>query len=855
MVTEDEKMTLKRNGWKTGLPVILLSVLLTPAHGIEVTLASEGQALMPVVTGADAPDSVREAAASLAEYLGRISGTGFTITDGDGAEGIAVGRMADFDGLGFDPGFGDGPFDRESYILRSHENGVWILGATELAVRHGVWDVLHRLGYRQYFPGETWEIVPQRDTLTLAVDTVERPDYYARRIWYNWGMRWGYNQEPYRQWCTRNRAVRGFELHSGHAYGQIHAARRAAFEENPEYYALIDGERRHRGGDTKFCIGNPGLRQLVKEYAVETMRNHPDRDSLSMDPSDGGNWCDDTCEKCAQLGSGSISDRALTLANEVAEAINALDLGDKYVGMYAYNLHGPPPTIAVHPRVIISVATGFLRGGYSLDEIIAGWREKGATLGIYDYFSVIAWDWNLPRRARGGRPHELARRIPGFHAEGARFFDAEAGDAWGPYGLGYYVAARLMWDTREAESVDEIIERFLDDAFGPAREPMQDFYRVTVWEDQRRGTSDMLGRMYRHLRDARALAGDRPDVLERIDALILYTRYVDLYQAFAGAVGDGRDTARDAVLSHAYRMRETMMIHAYGLWARLIGQAAAHTGDHPLKDDRPFSEEHILTFLSEGIARHQPVELTFQALDFSDALVPAAERLGLDEVESAGRHPPVPQDRQNYYLWIEPAPAELTLKVTVQKRWDLRPHKITLYSPKAVDVEAVDQSDIVKPDGETYTVVLKTPYSGLHRIAIQDGGDHTRIEWPDDVRVTLPAIAELGGLNNHFRGAWTLYFYVPQGTDLVGGWAERVASWAPPLSGVVRDGDGNPVHDFGGQGDGHFSIEVPEGQDGKLWKAETIQGVIRLKTVPSYFAATAGDLLLPQEVVEADQRP
>ncbi len=33
--------------------------------------------------------------------------------------------------------FGSGPFDRERYVLRSHAGGVWLVGATELALRTG----------------------------------------------------------------------------------------------------------------------------------------------------------------------------------------------------------------------------------------------------------------------------------------------------------------------------------------------------------------------------------------------------------------------------------------------------------------------------------------------------------------------------------------------------------------------------------------------------------------------------------------------------------------------------------------------------------------------------------------------
>lgn len=55
---------------------------------------------------------------------------------------------------------------------------------------------------------------------------------------------------------------------------------------------------------------------------------NPTADSISLEPSDGGGWCE--CDPCVQMGGAST--RVVTLANAAAEAINELALGPKYVG-------------------------------------------------------------------------------------------------------------------------------------------------------------------------------------------------------------------------------------------------------------------------------------------------------------------------------------------------------------------------------------------------------------------------------------------------------------------------------------------------------------------------------------------
>jgi len=809
-------------------------------------LAENKQVLLPIVVGEKATDRIKQAAATLADYLQRMTGAPFTVEVGDGSRGIVVGMPGDFSKLPMQFDFEQGPYHREDFRLYSQKNGLWLIGTTELAVEHAVWDLLQRIGYRQYFPGKKWEVIPTLSAPSIAIDALESPDYYHRRIWYNWGAQ-DYNIQSYRDWNARNRMAQGFLLNSGHAYGNMIGQNKAEFDAHPEYYALIGGKR-VVNGESKMCISNPGLRKVLVDWAVRTIKANPNVDSISAEPSDGGGWCE--CDECAKMG--SPSNRALTLANDIAEAINGLGLGDKYVGMYAYNFHCPPPTIRVHPKVIVTATTAFITGGYTLDQVIDGWQKQGATMGIYDYYSVSVWDWNMPGRPKASHPDAVANDIRRFYNKQARFYDCESGDCWGPSGLGYYVASRVMWDINQADRVKELTEDFLTNAFGPAKEPMRGFYTLITGDTSHRSGSDMTGRMYRFLDEARKLAAGRPDVMARLDDLLLYTRYAELNYIMSGPKADAE--ARNRWLAFTYRIRKTEMVHYYGLWSDgSIGQTAANDLKHPLKDDTPFTQEDLATFLKDGIANNQPVERGFEPVEFSKNLVPVKTKLQLPDVPT-GSVPTNPQSSHTYYIWIDKAPAEISLKVTVQRVWDLRQHHVKLISLKDPAQEKVVTDDTsVKPDGQTYDVVLRTPDPGLHRVEAVDGGDYTRIVWPEELAVSIPSAIDTPGLTSMFYGAWNLYCYVPKGTTVVGGWASRIATWAPRLAGVLRDADGNALLDFGAREDGWFSVPVPKGQDGRLWKFENSQGVRQLMTVPPYLFWN-NNTLLPKEVVEKDAR-
>jgi len=809
-----------------------------------VPIARDGASQQAIVVAADASESVRQSAATLAEYLQRISGATFAVKSGDGSTGIALGLAAHFPMLQWkDAWLKPSPFERERYLLRSHARGLYVVGATELAVEHAVWDLLYRIGYRQFFPGKTWEVVPEIRDLSIAVDVEEAPDYHSRRIWYGFGP-WDYADEPYRQWCSRNRTASALELHTGHAYGGIASAKRAEFAQHPEYYALVDRQRQSGHENAKFCISNPGLRKLVVQYANEYFDKNPDADSVSVDPSDGGGWCQ--CEACAQMG--SVSDRALTLANDVAESVGPRG---KLVGMYAYSYHSPPPQIRVRPQVVISVATAFVKGGLTVDEILSGWSTQGATLGIREYYSVNTWDRDLPGRARGSNLTYLAKTIPDFHAKGARFLSAESSDNWGPNGLGYYVASRILWDVDEAQRVPELVDDFLRRAFGPAREPMAEFYRQLDGSQSHLVYDDQVGRMYRALAEAKPKA-DKPEIQARLDHLLLYTRYADLYDRYAQSEGPARQTAFEALIRHTYRMRTTMMVHAKALYRDLAArdkrvsipadaQWNVPEGRNPWKSSAPFTQQELRQYLEEGIASRPLARMDFEPVPFSDELASARE-LNLAAVKpgelGAGR------GEQTFFVWIDDPHSPLELKITggliahYRDRGNVRIDLWKVGGPSETGEREtkVAHDASVPPDGEEHTVRLAARDRGLHKLTVNDGNDMTRVAWAPGTPISLRSSLK-EPLN--LSGRWSLYFYVPRGTKAIGLFGGG--------AGQILDPDGKSAFILDRRKPGYYSFPVPPSQAGKLWKIQQASGAVRLLTVPPYLARSADELLLPKE--------
>ena len=136
-----------------------------------------------------------------------------------------------------------------------------------------------------------------------------------------------------------------------------------------------------------------------------------------------------------------------------------------------------------------------------------------------------------------------------------------------------------------------------------------------------------------------------PKFAPRVDSLILYTRYVELWRLSQGQEGF------DRVANFLWRSRESIMCDSIGMFSYLNrsarrdpkrtwipGEPRSMTlPPERLRDqgDEPFSETEILAFLDQGIHNHDVLDFT--PLSFSDDLVPAKKALNLKEVAPLGK--------------------------------------------------------------------------------------------------------------------------------------------------------------------------------------------------------------------------
>ena len=201
------------------------------------------------------------------------------------------------------------------------------------------------------------------------------------------------------------------------------------------------------------------------------------------------------------------------------------------------------------------------------------------------------------------------------------------------------------------------------------------------------------------------------------------------------------------------------------------------------------------------------------------------------------------------YTWIENAPREIRLEVSTGHIYDVRgPATVELAHRGAIGVEKVGfypvDSTEVPEDKQWHEVKFLAKRKGLYRITWDERVSGTRVKWPEGWPRT---VLSSEGADKQVSGRHSWYFYIPKGTRVIGAYDQSGA-------GSLHNADGELILDFSSTPKDYLSIEVPEGQDGRLWSVRALSGRFRLQNVPPFAAGTAEDLLLPKEVVDRDSK-
>lgn len=855
-----------------------------PAATAQVTIAEDHRPLVRIY--AVAPQSqLKLAAADLRQFLSRIVGEEFTLETverlpADPGPGIYLGTVEAFRGMAI-----PGDLAGEEFVLRTRQGSrVLLVGGDDAGSSHAVYALLEKLGCRWFFPGKVWEVVPKSATARVSFDDRQKPDYrIQRRLGMGHGVHSPGIAADFAAWNRRNRMGNPLGIVISHSWPFDPRKEMAA---HPEWYAMVKGKRPAVADPVngKPCYSNPEVIAAGIARAMKYFQGHPQARMITVSAPDGGGFCEcPLCLKQARVTQtyrdrvgflfgktpdgqtvSVASETIFHYANEVARAV-ARRYPGRYVGILAYSAYSHPPSFDLEPNVYVELTAGYRSTPLTYSEQIAEFGRRARNLGAYEYYDVEQWSWDLPGKARAADLDYLAASIAYYHRNHITSLLAEISNNWGPNGVGYYVASKLLWNA--AANARAIEEDFYQKAFGPAAEPMRRFYRR--WESGMDLDETSLAMAYRDLQEAARRTSGTPGYKARVDAVRMYGHFLKHYVKPPVTVNQAPQATeavrkkygpQEAIRRIQYlgdftrRLMDTHMVHTYPFngflsrFARFGGMTDLRFADWQKPGAIPTSEEMDRLFSEDlrGMDLSQVKDVP--AVLYSRNLVPLRS-------SQAATAPSGPGAIQAGFF-----------------------RKATLFV-LAKQGEAVEMS-FAKDKGEVgYTLSFvsretfqqrwegfaarpiragKTVQGTLQFTAAEDG--FYQVRWQNGTPRSLnrPAVM-IGKASQFLCNRADLYFHVPKGTRT---FVFKTSTRAHPQV-AIRDGLGKVVFERRGgttRGRGgertHLQevIDVPRGADGAVWSVsgpddDIAYATVELIGVPNYLSFRPEQLLVPEETL------
>ena len=232
------------------------------------------------------------------------------------------------------PGLG-----HDAFRFRTEENDFHIEGDDERAVLFGVYDFLETYCDCDWLAPDQ-DFVPQQDLIWVPrnLDRLCRPAFAIRDCYYSdarerpdFAAKLKLNEDdPFDQW-----------LWKCHTFTRLMPPD-DYFKEHPEYYALVNGERKG-GWRANLCLTNPDVLRIVTSNLLDRIAKvYPEKKVFGVSQSDCWDHCE--CAGCTAIDEREESPAGSNLAfvNAVAEAV-AKKYPDVIVETLAYQYTVKPP--------------------------------------------------------------------------------------------------------------------------------------------------------------------------------------------------------------------------------------------------------------------------------------------------------------------------------------------------------------------------------------------------------------------------------------------------------------------------------------------------------------------------------
>ncbi|UCF16023.1 MAG: DUF4838 domain-containing protein, partial [Phycisphaerales bacterium] len=259
-------------------------------------------------------------------------------------------------------------------------------------------------------------------------------------------------------------------------------------EEHPEYFALVEGQRKLDvgGGGPELCLTNPDVLQIVTDSVLDALGKKPGMENISVSQNDNNKYC--RCSRCAAVDEreGTPMGSLLTFVNAVADEV-VKEYPDVMVGTLSYWYSRKPPRI-IRPRPSVQIQLCSIeccvlhpindpecQKNVQFCQDLANWGKICKNISIWNYNTNFS-NYLLPcpnlRVIESNIRYFVANNAMGIFMQAAgNALGAELSD------LRNYVMANLLWDP--TKSGEKLVNEFLDLHYGRGAAPIRRFINLT----------------------------------------------------------------------------------------------------------------------------------------------------------------------------------------------------------------------------------------------------------------------------------------------------------------------------------------------------------------------------------------
>jgi len=404
----------------------------------------------------------------------------------------------------------------EGFTLLREGAKLYIMGNIPRGTLYGVYDFLDvELGVR-FLTAEA-NHVPSKPVLTVAMSSRKYgPPIERRTIWGSLGgrsiVRNRMNGQSFQVADDRLGGVK-WVGHPTHSFG-ILVSWDEHFDEHPEYFSLINGERKceHLGFTTQLCMTNPEVREValgtIREWLGDAAKSNPyTKYVVSVTINDNAYFCE--CEPCVAVNKEEgvkSGGNLMRFVNSIAGQLDE-EYGNVSVETMIYFTELPKKTKPASNVLIQAVNDPDWR--YALDDpsheanqkvlkYLRDTREQIGEgtlyiwnkLGLYNSASFIDPRPNLRYIARNIRIM-TEHSVKGYFVQTVQTRGGEMQD------LRYYLTARALW--RPEVDGRETMKEFCNAYYGAGGDDviryidfLHDEYGHKEWGEERFGTNGWM---------------------------------------------------------------------------------------------------------------------------------------------------------------------------------------------------------------------------------------------------------------------------------------------------------------------------------------------------------------------------